>query len=89
MRVSRWRPVCPDCGYSLRGATSDRCPECGVPYPTTARTYRRWAVRRLPWDRLHRGSLLIAYFKSPFSRADHRALRTGYNAKPDARATDL
>ena len=21
---------CPDCGYSLRGLTSDRCPECGL-----------------------------------------------------------
>ncbi len=66
MKLSRWRPVCPDCGYSLRGSTSDRCPECGVPYPTTARTYRRWAIRRLPWDRLNRGILLIAYLKSLF-----------------------
>jgi len=21
---------CPECGYSLRGLTSDRCPECGL-----------------------------------------------------------
>ena len=21
---------CPDCGYSLRGLTADRCPECGL-----------------------------------------------------------
>ena len=30
---------CPDCGYNLRGITSDRCPECGT--NATAEPQRR------------------------------------------------
>lgn len=54
LKMSRWRPVCPECGYSLRGSTGDRCPECGQPFPTSERFFRRWACRRLPWDRFDR-----------------------------------
>jgi hypothetical protein len=61
VRMSRWRPVCPECGYSLRGLEKPRCPECGVDLPSASRGFRRWAVRRIPWDRIHRGSLLTAY----------------------------
>jgi hypothetical protein len=61
VRMSRWRPVCPECGYSLRGLTEPRCPECGVDLPSANRSFRRWAVRRIPWDRLQRGSLIMAY----------------------------
>jgi hypothetical protein len=61
VRMSRWRPVCPECGYSLRGLEKPRCPECGVDLPSANRTFRRWAIRRNAWDRLHRGSLLTAY----------------------------
>ncbi|UCG33376.1 MAG: hypothetical protein JSU68_01850 [Phycisphaerales bacterium] len=61
MRMSRWRPVCPECGYSLRGCRSERCPECGVAFPTTARFFRRWANRRLTWDRQRRGGLIFSY----------------------------
>ena len=63
-RKSRWRPECPECGYSLRGLKELRCPECGVGFPSNRRTFRRWAVRRLPWDRLPRGSPLAAYVRS-------------------------
>lgn len=27
---------CQECGYLLRGLTSERCPECGVPYDTSS-----------------------------------------------------
>ncbi len=64
MRMSRWRPVCPECGYSLRRLTEPRCPECGEPFPTTQKTFRRWAVRRLPWDRTHRSPLVFTYLKT-------------------------
>lgn len=66
MKLPRWRPVCPECEYSLRGLTGARCPECGEPFPTTQRTFRRWALRRIPWDRRHRSSLLRAYFTTVF-----------------------
>lgn len=61
MKLARWRPVCPECGYSLRGLTQPRCPECGIDFPTTSPTFRRWAVRRLPWDRLKRAGLIRSY----------------------------
>ena len=64
MRLSRWRPVCPDCGYSARGLPAPRCPECGIEFPTTCKTYRRWAFRRVAWDRVKRGSLLDAYLRT-------------------------
>ncbi|MEW6253473.1 MAG: hypothetical protein AB1716_22750, partial [Planctomycetota bacterium] len=47
----RWRPMCPECGYSLRGLASARCPECGEDLPAVGPGSRRWAVRRLVWDR--------------------------------------
>ncbi|MBP7748175.1 MAG: hypothetical protein KA383_18840 [Phycisphaerae bacterium] len=61
---SRWRPECPECGYSLRRLTTDRCPECGNQLPTPVPTYRRWARRRLRWDRRDRGNLAVAYVKT-------------------------
>jgi hypothetical protein len=63
-RRSRWRPECPECGYLLRGSTAPRCSECGTDFPTKRTTFRRWAVRRLPWDRTRRGSALSAYVKT-------------------------
>jgi hypothetical protein len=63
-RIARWCPVCPECGYSLRGAVGTTCSECGCPFPGQTRTYRRWAVERLCWDRLGRGSLLISYVRT-------------------------
>ena len=29
-RVRRWRGQCLRCGYDLRGARHERCPECGA-----------------------------------------------------------
>jgi len=63
-RVTSWRPVCPECGYSLRGLRADRCPECGVAFPTKSRVFRRWAIQRLIWDRTARGSLVFAYVRT-------------------------
>lgn len=60
-RIARWRPVCPECGYSLRHAVGTTCSECGSPFLAQTRSYRRWAVGRLAWDRLRRDGLLIAY----------------------------
>ena len=64
MRPARWRPVCPECGYSLRGLTGPRCPECGHDFPADVTRFRRWAVRRLPWDRRRRPLLTIAYLET-------------------------
>ncbi len=64
VRRARWQPVCPECGYSLRRLTSDRCPECGEAFPTSSRVYRRWANRRLPWERRVRGGVATAYLRT-------------------------
>ena len=37
-RFRRRRGCCIKCGYDLRGATHDRCPECGAPYSPSAGT---------------------------------------------------
>lgn len=63
-RLARWRPVCPECGYSLRKLQADRCPECGVAFPTKSRVFRRWAGQRLNWERVQRGNFLFAYLKT-------------------------
>ena len=64
MRPARWQPVCPECAYRLRGCTGTRCPECGTPFPTGNRFFRRWAFQRLPWDRGRRDSLPGDYIRS-------------------------
>lgn len=56
----RWRPVCPECGHTVAYAVDARCSECGEPYPCSDRFYRRWGIRRLPWDQRRR-TLLFAY----------------------------
>ena len=63
-RRSRWRPVCPECGYNLRRATGECCPECGSAFPTRSRVFRRWAIQRLIWDRKRRGSIPVAYLRT-------------------------
>ncbi|MCA9253886.1 MAG: hypothetical protein R3E58_18825 [Phycisphaerae bacterium] len=64
VKMSRWRPVCPDCGYSIRRIVEQRCPECGNEFPATGKAFRRWAFRRLPWDRSPREFVAKAYIKS-------------------------
>lgn len=50
----RWRPVCPECGHTVAYAVEPRCSECGAGYPTQRPFYRRWAIRRLPWEQRQR-----------------------------------
>ncbi len=64
VRVSSWKPVCPDCGYPVRGLATPRCPECGVDFPPTHKAFRRWAVQRVAWDRINRGSILASYLRT-------------------------
>ncbi len=60
----RWRPACPECGYDIRRSIQPRCAECGEPFPTESRSYRRWAVRRLAWDRVSGAGLLLDYSRT-------------------------
>jgi len=34
-KTKRDGPMCKQCGYSLRGLTIPRCPECGTPFPSS------------------------------------------------------
>ncbi len=63
-RMARWRPVCPECGYSLRRLALPRCPECGRALPVATHAYRRWARPRLAWDRATRGGLPATYVRT-------------------------
>ncbi len=51
--------LCPDCGYDLRGSTSERCPECGFLLEPL-----RAGESQVPWS--HRGQLgwFKAYWKT-------------------------
>lgn len=42
--------ACPECGYSLRGISSEKCPECGL-----AIDWATLSVSRLPW--VHRRTI--------------------------------
>ena len=50
---------CPSCGYSLRGITSDRCPECGFAVDRSAA-----AVSRIPWEHCRRLGPVRAYWRT-------------------------
>jgi hypothetical protein len=50
---------CPDCGYSLRGLTSDRCPECGF---ELARIRSR--TPRIPWEHRRRIGRMRAFLQT-------------------------
>jgi hypothetical protein len=49
-------PLCPKCGYSLRGISSEQCPECGatLDWETLARSHLPWEHRKsLGWWRAY------------------------------------
>jgi hypothetical protein len=41
--------TCLNCGYSLRGLTEPRCPECGVPFRPESPSTFRWGPPSAPW----------------------------------------
>lgn len=74
--------LCPACGYDLRGATVDRCSECGITIDRTAlsETQIPWAHRR-DVGRLRALRRTLAMFI-----LDNRALRLETARPQDARA---
>jgi hypothetical protein len=50
---------CPDCGYSLRGLTSERCPECGLRL-----NFIESAVSLIPWERRRELGRTRAYWQT-------------------------
>jgi hypothetical protein len=51
--------LCPACGYDLRAATSDLCPECGLLVDRTALN-----VSGIPWSHRRRIGRVAAYLKT-------------------------
>ena len=52
---------CPECGYSLRGLTSNRCPECGL-----ILDFIESATTLIPWERRREIGRLRAYWQTVF-----------------------
>ena len=52
---------CPECGYSLRGLTSDRCPECGLKLD-----FIESEVSLIPWERRREIGRVRAYWQTVF-----------------------
>jgi len=50
---------CPECGYSLRGLTSDRCPECGL-----LLDFIESEVSLIPWERRREIGRTRAYWQT-------------------------
>jgi hypothetical protein len=50
---------CPDCGYDLRGLTSDRCPECGLKIDDAA-----MAASPIPWVHRQRIGRARAFWRT-------------------------
>ncbi len=51
--------LCPDCGYDLRGSTSERCSECGFVLDELRR-----AESQIPWTYRHKLGRFQAYWKT-------------------------
>lgn len=51
--------VCPECGYDLRGISSDRCPECGQQIDRAS-----MSVARIPWAHRHAIGRIRAYWRT-------------------------
>ena len=51
--------LCPDCGYDLRGSTSDRCPECGFVLEPLRST-----ESQIPWSHRRQLGRFRAYWKT-------------------------
>jgi hypothetical protein len=52
---------CPECGYSLRGLTSERCPECGLKLD-----FIESEVSLIPWERRREIGRVRAYWQTVF-----------------------
>ena len=50
---------CPECGYSLRGLTSERCPECGLDL-----SFIESEVSIIPWEHRREVGLIKAYWRT-------------------------
>ncbi|MCK4343089.1 MAG: hypothetical protein KAY37_15350 [Phycisphaerae bacterium] len=57
---------CPECGYDLRGSTSDRCPECG--FRTEVLRTRESLI---PWSHRDQLGLFRAYWKTVLVACRH------------------
>ena len=78
-------PVCPACGYDLRGIDSDRCPECGleidraavsrIPWVNRAKIGRARAYCRTAWMATARTAALAAEVQRPVDLRDGQTFR--------------
>ena len=68
---------CPACGYSLRGITSDRCPECGLAIDRSA-----LAVSQIPWVHRRRIGRVRAYWRTVWFSTFQRKKLAGEVSRP-------
>ena len=68
--------ICPACGYSLRGITSDRCPECGLAIDRVnlSASHIPWAHRRIigRWRGYWRTNILVMFHLSRLANEINR-----------------
>ena len=68
---------CPGCGYSLRGITSERCPECGLAIDRSS-----LAVSQIPWAHRRRVGRVRAYWRTVWFCTFYRNRLAGEIARP-------